>query len=140
MENYTNDVNWLKVAGLDAIEWAYNFACEDYQPGEYEDDYDNMPDDLPEDPDDYYDDIKAFLTFDEFYIRNLLECMGLLGKYNSEEELNQIDDFFNQLGGYEEDLTKFNEHCLKNDDFDYQEWENEYRDKMYEMIDDSCRY
>lgn len=98
-----------------------------------------MPDDLPEDPDDYYDDIKSFLNFDEFYIRNLLECMGLLGKVNSEDELNQIDDFFIQLDDYQEDLTKFSDHCL-HDDFDYEEWEEEYRDKMYEMIDDSCRY
>lgn len=142
MENYTytNDVNWLKVAGLEAIEWAYNFASEDYQPGDYEDDYDTMPDDLPEDPDTYYDDIKAFITFDPWYIHNLLDCMGLLGKASSEEELNQIDDFFNQLGEYEEDLTKFSDHCLKDDEFDYQEWEDEYRDKMYAMIDDSCRY
>lgn len=141
MENIMNDdIDWLEVAGLEAIEWAYNYACENYQPGDYAYDDDIIPNDLPEDPDDYYDNIKAFLNFNEFYIRNLLECMGLLGKQNSEEELNQIDDFFMQLGEYEEDLTKFNEHCLKDDEFDYQEWEEEYRDKMYQMIDDSCRY
>lgn len=141
MENIMNDdIDWLEVAGLEAIEWAYNYACENYQPGDYPYDDDIIPDDLPEDPDDYYDNIKAFLTFNEFYIRNLLECMGLLGKQNSEEELNQIDDFFMQLGEYAEDLTRFSNQCLHDDEFDYQEWEEEYRDKMYQMIDDSCRY
>ena len=141
MTNIMNDdyVDWIKVSGLDAITWAYDYACEDYQPGDYEDDYDSLPDDLPEDPDDYYDDIKNFLNFDEFYIRNLLECMGLLGKENSEDELNQIDDFFMQLDEYQEDLTMFSDHCL-HDDFNYEEWEEEYQDKMYEMIDGSCRY
>lgn len=141
MENIeNNDIDWLETAGLNAIEWAYNLACEDYQPHDYEDDEDNIPNDLPEDPDTAYDDIKAFLTFDPFYIHNLLECMGLLGHDNSEEELNQIDDFFMQLKEYTEDLEYFSDHCLHNNDFDYSEWEEEYRDKMYEMIDDSCRY
>ena len=140
MENIVDtDIDWLETAGLDAIEWAYNFACEDYQPGDY-DDEDDIPYDLPEDPDYVFDNIKDFLNCDPFIIYNLLDCMGLLGKKNSEEELNQIDDFFNQVEEYAEDLELFASHCLQDDDFTYQEWAEEYREKMYEMIDDSCRY
>lgn len=138
MENYTNDVDWLEYAGLDAIEWAYNFACEDYQLHDYEDDEDNIPNDLPEDPDYVFSEIEDFINCDTWGMENLLDCMGLLGKKNSEQELDQIDDFFDQVEEYAEDLGMFSSHCLQDDDFDYKEWKNKYEKKMYQMIDNSC--
>lgn len=139
MENIeNNDVNWIEDAGLDAIEWAYNFACEDYQPHDYEDDEDNIPYDLPEDPDWYFNEIEQFITFDSWYMRNILGCMGLLGYNNSEEELDQINDFFNQVEEYAEDLEYFASHCLQDDDFNYKEWADKYEKQMYQMIDNSC--